>query len=161
MSIVVPERNLLPLDGETIASVGMSAWIFSHLQELATAFKTPQLTHDPKLAQAWQTLAPLEEQVDGLGFKKRQPLDARAPERLRATQKLLREHGQELSEQEVAILQARADADQVRRRFWVQASLSFLVVAACLAMLWRGPDSEQMQKALFALLGTVVGYWLR
>lgn len=113
------------------------------------------------MTQAWNTLSSDQGGADGLGFKKSQPLDGGAPQRLKATQKRLRERGQELSEEQVALLQSMAEADQIRRRFWVQASLSFLVLGVCLALVWRGPGDESLQKALFALMGTVVGYWLR
>ncbi len=139
----------------------MPAGIFSHLGEVASAFTTPRLVADPKLAKAWETLTTADGGQDALGFTKRKPLDTREPQRLKAAKKRLSEQGQNLTDDEIALLQARVEATQIRSRFWVQASLSFLIVGVCLAMLWRGQVDEHMQKALFALLGTVVGFWLR
>ncbi len=48
-----------------------------------------------------------------------------------------------------------------RRRFWVQLLISVLVAVFAMSMIAWGKTDSALEKGLFGLLGTVLGYWLR
>jgi hypothetical protein len=77
----------------------------------------------------------------------------------------VRERHPELDEKQLQLANQALDQierrNEARRRFWVQLVVSLLVLGGAGGLLVLSQPNADMQKALFGLIGTVVGYWLR
>ena len=100
----------------------------------------------------------------GLGWRKAS--EAKAPGAAStAARTELEQHGIQLSDSQLDRLLKLNDANDkrelARRRFFMQVTISLIVLAFAIGVLSLGSPSAAMEKTLFTLLGTVVGYWLR
>jgi hypothetical protein len=77
----------------------------------------------------------------------------------------LEEQGKRLTPAQLAAVidehQRQAERAEVRRRFIMQCILSAGVLAFAFWQLSLAESNADLQKGLFGLIGTVVGYWLR
>ncbi|WP_257388436.1 hypothetical protein [Tahibacter caeni] len=132
----------------------MASFFFSGLSE---TFGQPLLRN--QLPPALRSIVDEQEAVpeaDSLSFDgDDKPSRSR---RIRSKHPELSEKDLQLATQALDQIERRREA---RRRFWVQLTVSLVVLAGAgylLAMTAPGADT---QKALFGLIGTVIGYWLR
>jgi hypothetical protein len=132
---------------------------FSGITQARFAF-VPPIADDRTKSVAEHVLNTLR-QSDELGFRKK----ASKVELEQKVRRTLKETGQDLndSDAEKVVNHVRAIEEMTiaRRRFWAQCAVSLLIVLFAIFMLSRSQSNETVEKALFGLLGTVLGYWLR
>lgn len=167
VSLPIPRRRLAVVIPGWIVQCwitnddGEEAVLLSGVGQIRRAFIGPKNSGDSLVDNAVALVSGLDRD-GGLGFFGRaKPSDA-----LRTAIRVLAEHGQSLNTEQtlqvVTQLKTLADAQAVRARFVVQASISGAVLFASLSVLGGAvmvtPD---IQKVAIGLVGTVVGYWLR
>jgi hypothetical protein len=95
-----------------------------------------------------------------LGFRK-----DKKPSSPREIERILSENGirdaADLAERLAKQDAVREEKALARNRFWVQVVISVVILAAALLFVSPGKPAETTEKALFGLIGTVLGYWLR
>lgn len=78
---------------------------------------------------------------------------------------IVTEQGADLSQKQLSVLlnfiQETKKNKEIQNRFWVQTSISVFVLLSSILCLSLLKVDENTQKALFGLIGTVLGYWLR
>lgn len=70
------------------------------------------------------------------------------------------EDGASMTDEKVKNLTKLIESNRAKKVFYVQASISVLVLLACFAFISAGAN-ENTEKLLAGLIGTVLGYWLR
>jgi hypothetical protein len=140
-----------------MASVG----IFETLANGVRSFEPLPVPVDADVARAAQTVDEARS-VDGkLGFFKRRS----AIQDLEDLGQVLAEHGEKLAAPGAAkvlsVLKQWDELRAARRRFVIQVVISIVVLVIAGTCLAFANPSEAAQKSLYALVGTVVGYWLR
>ena len=98
---------------------------------------------------------------ESLGFKKRKKAPRGGEGDLK---RLVEESGISLSAEQLKnvldYLGAVHDKSMARRRFYVQAAVSAAIILFAILLLTLAHVKDEKEKALFGLLGTVLGYWL-
>lgn len=133
--------------------------LFSSLRADLEAFKhLPEMDAESK--RAFQAVSEAGEFQDGLGFKK-----STAPRSGREVKQKLAEKGVKVSDDAAAKAAERAHTEAERairrQRFWVQVSISLIVLIVAFATIAFSAPAQATEKAMFGLIGTVLGYWLR
>lgn len=130
---------------------------FSGIREIASAFGS----HPPpsNIADQVGVIRSLSQEQGQMGFF-RGKAKAQAEE---AVSRVLKERGKPVADVDktVEYLKAEEERAAIRRRFVMQAIITFVVLAFAIGSLTLGAVSEATAKALFGLIGTVIGYWLK
>jgi hypothetical protein len=114
---------------------------------------------EPGERQALDALDDADAEGAGLGFRKKR--EAISPGEIK---RKLSEQGVAVSEASAERLALRRKADgaaATRQRFWMQVVISLIVLIVALATIVAGHPAAATEKAMFGLVGTVLGYWLR
>jgi hypothetical protein len=136
--------------------------LFSGISEIYRAFFLIKPLSDPEVGKAAERVIQLlEENGDSLGFaKKRERKNLPS-----VVSNILAEEDINLSDRKVEelvlYLKEKKESDLARKRFFVQSIITFLIIFLCFYLLTFGKADQDTQKAIFGLLGTVLGYWLR
>lgn len=130
------------------------------------AFGRPPPLADEKVKAAADVLNAQKDKNVALGFAHPpQALGGDEEEEGRRVERILHEHNTRLDAAEfkrlMEYLKLQQEHQAARSRFIAQAAISACIVAFALLLLGIGNVNDTMQKALFGLLGTVIGYWLR
>ena len=132
---------------------------FSGIMQARAAFVQPYV--DDRTKNAAELVLNTLNNSNALGFRKKVSKDELGAKARRT----LKETGQDLNDSDIEKvinhMRALEEMTIARRRFWAQCAVSLLIVAFAMFMLSRSQSNETVQKALFGLLGTVLGYWLR
>jgi len=135
------------------------------IKQAHLALGSPPALLDEKLKVAAEVLRAQESKNVALGFQRPPGPGGSEEEENKRIEQILSEHGAKLDEGEfkrlMEYLRTQEEHRSARNRFFAQAAVSASIVAFVLLLLGLGDVNETMQKALFSLLGTVVGYWLR
>jgi len=117
-------------------------------------------TADGTVHDAVKLLAEDDRSVGAVGFRRAQPSKSSAD-----VKRQLKEHGLDVSDRQLDQLMKLQEGEHARRlargRFWMQLVISLLVAGFAGAFLAFGTPGASTEKALFGLVGTVLGYWLR
>ena len=137
----------------------MAKFWLNRIAEARTAFST-QPSPEEAVADAVAVLQSIEAQDTGMGFHKLETLVREIAD----VKRLLAEHNLELEDGEIeqlmGYLKELDEMKKARIRLWIQAGFSVLLMGVALAILGLGNPPEALARGLFALLGTVVGFWL-
>ena len=132
---------------------------FSGIRDVASAFGS----HPPPgdVAEQVDLIRTLSQARGEMGFFRGKPKS----EAKEAVARVLKERGKPVTDAEAdktaEYLKAEEERSAVRRRFVMQAIITVAVLAFAIGTLTLGAASEASAKALYGLIGTVVGYWLR
>lgn len=133
--------------------------LFDGLREVVSAFRLYSPPSD--IAEQVDAVRTLSREQGQMGFFRRKP----GSEAAKAVARTLRERGKAVTDAEAertaAYLKAEEERSAIRRRFAMQALISCMVLGFAVGSLTLGTVSEASSKALFGLIGTIVGYWLR
>lgn len=134
-----------------LTGINQSRMVFSELP----------IPEDKQVSEALTVLRSSEGDNTGMGFHKL----GSVVQAMDKVKRVLAEHNLELNDSQLAqLIKHKKELDALKRaqaRFWMQVSLSVLLVAAALVFLGFGNPSDASAKSVFGLLGSVVGYWLR
>ncbi len=146
---------------------GISLPLFRHtIDQAHLAFGRPPPLLNAKVKAAADVLNAQKGKNIALGFSRPpQALGGNEEEGGRRVEQILHEHNTRLDAAEfkqlMEYLKFQQEHQAARSRFIAQAAISACIVAVALLLLGLGNGNDTMQKALFGLLGTVLGYWLR
>jgi hypothetical protein len=138
----------------------MGKMFFSGIREAVRAFKgEPPVELNEQERAAFEALRKEDGEGTGLGYRKRG-----APVSAVEIKKHMAERGQNLPDAsaEKIARSGRAQADAAaRQRFIMQCAISLLILVAALWTIMGTSPQPATEKAMFGLIGTVLGYWLR
>lgn len=122
-------------------------------------FKPPS---EPQVREAAKTvMRKLRRGGDSLGFGKK--TERRDLETI--VLRILEENQFDLSPEKLNSLRSYLkdfrENERKKSQFWAQLLVSLIIVVPCLVLLMFTDQEQDTQKAIFGLLGTVLGYWLR
>ena len=136
------------------------AW-FAGINQIIRAFSRPPLPEDNQVAEALTVLLSSQGDKAGMGFYKLEKM----VQEIAGVKRVVAEHGLEINDKQLQqLMKYVKDLDELKRaqaRFWMQIGISVLLIVSSIVILGFGKPSEAISKGLFALMGTVVGYWLR
>ena len=139
----------------------MSEVLFSGIRQAVRAFREWPSSPHPVIAEALNSIRSAEPGGAQLGFFRQ----ARTPADPQRIERILAEQGKRLTPAQLAAVidEYRRQSEQagIRRQFIVQCIISAAVLAFAFWQLSRVELDADLQKALFGLIGTVLGYWLR
>jgi len=135
--------------------------LFSGISEIYEAFFQVKLPHDAEVKKAVVIVVQLlERDGDFLGFAKRRERNLPS-----LVLDILTEENINLSREKMEILllylNSKREGELTKKRFLIQSSVTLLIIFSCFYLLISGKADQDTQKAIFGLLGTVLGYWLR
>lgn len=138
----------------------MGEMFFAGVREAARAFKgEPPVDLNETERAALETLRKEDGLGTGLGYRRKE-----TPASAAEIKKHMVELGQNLTDAsaEKIARSARAQADAAaRQRFIMQSAISLLILVAALWTIMGASPQPATEKAMFGLIGTVLGYWLR
>ncbi|MEB4590948.1 hypothetical protein VSS37_08170 [Candidatus Thiothrix sp. Deng01] len=133
-------------------------YLFNSLGEVISAFKEPEL-QDQSLKPIVQLINSRLGRKESLGFFKKGKLKAEE-EILR----ILTEQGRKVSkkqlEQLTEYLEKQRKNEDIKRRSFIQVFFTAIILMICVWQLDSQPGSDT-QKAVFTVIGAIIGYWLR
>jgi len=137
----------------------MNSLLLTGISQVIDAFSKPTI-NDPIVQRAIDLLAADSEVSSGLRYRQVKESNTRD-----IVIKKLGEYGVITSDDQLdAVMRMQEEAhlrSMTRMRFWVQVALSLLVICFAGGFISLGAPEASTEKALFGLLGTVLGYWLR
>ena len=134
--------------------------IFNTITEIARAFKNNRIFYDQETADQIAIVEQRMTEGDELRFFEH--------DRLNIEEKvlsILAEQQQDISPERLKIIVEFLDNtrknNEIRKRFWVQALITFIIFLLAGWYLQSGQSNPETEKVIFGFVGTVIGYWLR